>query len=309
MDNFLVIHMKHHSVQINTKHILDVLRQDLIDILRSCKPGEFLLVPFYDEQSLPKVKIITDFVRSLGVGYAIGRMIWHRTHCWQLHIKNLITTKRMYDSSTRNSEDPSFGNLSSNFQRIFEHLPLFRDVHWRWIAFCDATLISVIASFIIGEIDYLDAGCCFMIICKWMEWLQNCNLSRSTPVFVDNMRNIEELMDRVRFCPHQVSELYTCMYDRFPMVNRIINDITKRVWRKRKRNEKCHRSQCKQMRRSATKWIRCSGCFIAAYCSRKCAKYDWTYGSHGVYCKMLPYNQFTECCVSREPSLGFINHH
>ena len=310
MENFLTIRMKHRSVQINIKHILNVVRRDLIEILRSNKCGQYLPVPFNDTRYIPELKFIADYVRSLGVGHAIGGMIWHHTCCWQLQIKELTRSKQMYDSSTRHSEDPSFMNLCGNVQRILEHFPFFRDIHWRWIAFCDGTLISVTSSIIIGEIDYLRAGhidsnldsktavCCFMIICKYMEWIQNCNLSRSTPVFVDNMRNIDELMDRVRSCPNPTSVLYTFMYDRFPLVSRIVDDITKRVWRKRKRNEKCQRSQCKTKRRSATKWIRCSGCFIAVYCCRKCAKYDWKYGSHRVYCKVLPYNQFTECCVS-----------
>merc|ERR1719361_2234596 len=64
----------------------------------------------------------------------------------------------------------------------------------------------------------------------------------------------------------------------------IIDDNFKKFWRKKRGKENCQRIGCKIKRSDSNKWLKCSECLVATYCSKKCAKYDWKYGNHKEHC-------------------------
>ena len=55
-------------------------------------------------------------------------------------------------------------------------------------------------------------------------------------------------------------------------------------------NDNCMRMECKHKRGERDidriKFLMCSQCKIASYCSRRCAKLDWNKGYHKVYCRV-----------------------
>eukprot|EP01084_Bolivina_argentea_P068929 125470_1 len=67
--------------------------------------------------------------------------------------------------------------------------------------------------------------------------------------------------------------------------NMIMKESTKH-WKRKQLRQTCLRDACNVQRQHIKeKFMKCSKCFIASYCCRKCAKFDWKFGVHKRYCK------------------------
>eukprot|EP01084_Bolivina_argentea_P291638 501249_1 len=72
--------------------------------------------------------------------------------------------------------------------------------------------------------------------------------------------------------------------------SKIIALNQKNAWREFNLTQQCIRANCQRTKgdrkkNKFRKFVKCSKCLVAIYCSRKCAKYDWIRGYHRKYCK------------------------
>lgn len=58
--------------------------------------------------------------------------------------------------------------------------------------------------------------------------------------------------------------------------------------------QRCFWIKCKNVEKEGQKFLVCSSCRIARYCSKKCQKKDWKKGEHKIVCSHLKY-QFNTC--------------
>lgn len=183
---------------------------------------------------------------------------------------------------------------------------MFREEYWKHIIFGTDLMMNV--SFVvlseIGRKKPLDAKketsdaavagwlhYCFAFMLKWLQYYRKFKETESELFRRSEIvrRNFEQIVNMQEgwsdHCMDSESRPYYWPMQRELNVVAMIDHHAKRRWKELMEEQQCQRLDCTRMRGRNTDWQTCSSCYVAVYCSRKCAKYDWKYGCHRKFCK------------------------
>ena len=244
--------------------------------------------------------------RSLMKCPSLSQFVFHRSNLWLWIIDDIGVAMNQYKAYPNNGTKTMYHLMET----VIEHLPLFGSKHWK-IIILKTNVMRHIVGFIEGEIrrqndpesDYTEelsvismftVNSCYVFLLKWLEHYRK--LIRSGSLSGIAVMNMKQLVILKLFI-HQLDlswtgDLRNLMGNiEYPWWRaedlsylQIIDKCTMTQWKKVQSAEQCQRSDCKKVRKDVKKWKKCSSCFVAVYCSRKCAKCDWKYGSHKRNC-------------------------
>lgn len=231
--------------------------------------------------------------------YLLSKFFYHRTELWKWSAYDALTalkTYRIYRSP------PIYAQVANWLRCMAKHLPFFRTDHYQFLVL-DTELVSALCSFIHKEMDFevgpegLGGHVGFYvlwILCYLRRWCMDCRHSVKSE---KSLRNAMEKMQKLTITLQSHSEAtyrFAFILKEHRKTASIVEQQTKRLWRKERRREQCQNEKCTKLRKSSRnkrkgskkhKWMLCSSCFVAGYCCRKCAKFDWNYGHHKLFCK------------------------
>ena len=239
---------------------------------------------------------------------SLSRLVFHRSNLWLWMFDDISIIMKLYNDDS----NASLRHMYWLMESVLEHLPLLGSKHWKFIIL-KTNWMCLIADFFRMEVyrmvnydDFEDLGSksvitqfnCIVFLLKWLEQYRKISKQRSMSKIAErNMKKVIRLISIVLKDPWWSKEEQSCV------CVEIIDKCTLQQWKKVQSAEQCQRSDCKKARRDCKKWRRCSSCFVAVYCSKKCAKYDWKYGYHKKNCKV-----FTRMIRESDNPMDFLLH-
>ena len=168
-------------------------------------------------------------------------------------------------------------------------------VSYIWCSYCNVVL-SVFLRFV-KFLQYIDCLQCLFhqhldqsgYLYRWC--MDSKNSVKWKKPLLDTMEHIQKLKHALEsnlMFGHQGTFLVMTVYRE---TANVLDQTTKKLWIKERSQEECQNDKCTRIRKSikngktTKKWVICSSCLVTGYCCRKCAKRDWKYGCHKVYCK------------------------
>eukprot|EP01084_Bolivina_argentea_P254623 428096_1 len=287
-----------------------------------CKTCALVFFPFYypkfvdsppDPESIP-------FLRFLSISHTnLAKFIYHNTEIWIQSIFNVLYwIKHTKDSFLKCSHGKwlagnVYQSLHENLDILTHHLILFRKKHWKIMTF-KTTLFFDIMEFVESELDYRTSNqkhneelashnilCVISVLLSyWICYLRKCKkfkILKHNQRIIQLTQKLHELkiilfkregFDLILAKEHETTFFLVCVLSESLQQDcgfeQIIHSYALKFWEKRRNDQCCIRQKCNAMRENSNKFLKCSSCLVAIYCSKKCAKLDWKYGYHKKYC-------------------------
>lgn len=181
---------------------------------------------------------------------------------------------------------------------IQQNLILLKYRHWKIITF-KMQFISSLIKFI----QYFDNNKCygncfrvcydsaFILLLHWLyyhnkwkiKYKSNSKYKNKLFLHTKQIKKLQSTLNkRNKYLPYLI---------KYKESKNIIDQYALKYWRKKSLTKQCLREQCNVRKEMDEKYkfVKCSNCFVAIYCSRKCAKIDWNskHGFHKKYCHKL----------------------
>eukprot|EP01084_Bolivina_argentea_P320408 555921_1 len=253
------------------------------------------------QNDLPYCRLLfTGFITE----FDLNKFIYCHTDAWIWAIDNCVSYIDMAINTQKITIDGQNLVLYEILAPLVNNIGLLKRKHWKFITFT-SPLILKIFEFVIkmldlslkmGHIMTPNLSVLLVFYWKWLEYFMKYKAKNSDKCMDVHKKLIQFYTDmelilsesgldykngKVTFV---IRGFYEAM-DKYSKYQDLIDDQFGTLWHVRRENGKCQRLKCKLMRKNKNKWLICSKCLVATYCSKKCAKYNWKYGNHKKYCQ------------------------
>eukprot|EP01084_Bolivina_argentea_P136313 240069_1 len=236
----------------------------------------------------------------------INKFMYCQSNTWKVRvIGNCVSWLEW--ATTMNDEDLENDKLIHllvySLSPLLYNIGLLKTKHWKFMTFKCSFMVTLfqfvhkLFSHVANNPDFLHRVLPFLLVLYW-KWLDFFKKYKSTHANKFIVQCMEKQL--IHFCKIIKPILLYCQDIHAEMTfvvrgfSEAINEYGRyqnfidahfvTLWRARRGNEKCQRLKCKVKRKNEMKWLKCSKCLVATYCSKKCAKFDWKHGNHKKYC-------------------------
>ena len=281
-------HIRSHSTPtaVSKRILNDISLVAKAEIAPLCKACTFCFVPSLGANA---VEVLS---APFAVHYPLSKFVYHHTELWKWSVYDILAVL-----NTHRVNPQSNGHLAHRLRCLVKHLPFLRANHYQFLM-TDTKFVDELCRFVLREIDGDLGGSAgfyvFLILCYLLRWyIDSQHSDTSVKTFHASIGNVRKLAASLRAHSNLVNHGMALMLCEFRKTAKIVDKTTKKLWRKERKHEKCQNGKCRQMRKSRgkrkesegiKKWMLCSSCLVTEYCSRECAKRDWKFGHHKLYC-------------------------
>eukprot|EP01083_Nonionella_stella_P287421 978316_1 len=306
-----------HMIKLNTPEILLPkiskmnriwLDNEVESKTRMCQLCTYSFLLKYFNQC-QKTKIISYTLQYIIKYPNFAKFMFQDTDIWLLYPSMIhlhYTDMLNHDPSSEESE-VSLDGLCQFLKIFILNLPLLQNKHWKTITFKRSFIMRLFALIIQnieerfqGIIDgpKLNNLCMEMLLVFIAKWLFFFNRYKQRKKHRNKMKQISDQikefkrnlkllqgrnMETIQSDEHDAHFYilaFLTVFRKYTVCIAVIDNYGQKTWNERKKMQTCFRAKCNN-----TNHVKCKACHIVAYCSRRCAKYDWKYGVlHKQYC-------------------------
>eukprot|EP01084_Bolivina_argentea_P299819 516866_1 len=219
----------------------------------------------------------------------ITKFIYKRSSIWLLIVLNICSIIDKYENHI------VFFRTLSQMQR---YIVLFKQRHWKLITF-NTPLILKLMKFVhkvqcmhYHETDSMLVAnhyVSLIVITYWLSYYYKFSRKYiSNSEYQRTLLLLNEQIKKIKLILIQNQDPYALYMNEYKQYKLTMDKCSSQFWKEKLLRTKCFREKCNITRMLGhSKFVKCSWCLTATYCSKKCAKIDWKFGYHKQCCKKL----------------------
>eukprot|EP01084_Bolivina_argentea_P030416 56377_1 len=243
--------------------------------------------------------------------------LWYWTFIYFSMLVMLLDSVTKLDKCNREYIDRMVHSLSTCMFIIMSNIKLMTRKHWK-IAIIKFKFINLLLDCVTIKLElfYKDTELEFMDFFEVSKFLIVYSLNQyrkfnKTFKWIDTrvLNFIHYINSKVEIPDYDIScdiyRQYSIQMSRkirsaigfFESLGYMMNEKLEMYWKRRKIKQVCLFAKCNitKHKLSHKKFVKCSKCLAAVYCSKRCAKLDWKNGYHKEYCDA--YAQISKNCT------------